>query len=251
MPALDATASTAVSGSFAPVWFIYLNLSGDPLRVTTFKDDVTFGASETGDSDLDGNTFVAWGGQLLDVGDISNSDSGSDTMTITLSGIVSLDTDLLNDIGDKTLWQGRECRIWHLAYDASGETVQGGVCPFYTGYMSSVKLVTEPEQQVIQLSVENWLAAFNQPSNRSYLNQKDYDSADTSAQATIAASNGMRRDGGASPGSGGVPGPGTGGSITGGGFPSSYPSLSGDLGGGGAYGGWGSGGVSTGAINRV
>jgi len=201
VPDLDSTAIAAVEGDFAPGWFIYLDINGDPLRVTNVGVDVAF--TGTGDADLDGFTFTSFGGQLLDVGDISNSDSGSDTLSITLSGIVNLDTTLINEIGDKTLWQGRTCRVWMHAYDTTGATAQGAVSPFYTGYMSSVRIVAAKDGQAIQLSVENWLTAFNAASNRSYLNQKDYDSSDTSAAATIAASNGLRRDSGAGAGSGG------------------------------------------------
>jgi hypothetical protein len=94
-----------------------------------------------------------------------------------------------------------------------------------------VKIMSEPNGQTIQLSIENWRSAFNDPSNRTYLNQKDYDSADTSAAASIAASNGLRRDTGAgtspgvAPGSpAGYGGSGTGsvGSMSGGSY-GSYP----------------------------
>lgn len=205
MPDLDSTAIAAVETTFAPGWFIFLDVDGDPVRVTNVGADITF--TSTGDADLDTFTFVSFGGQNLAVGDISNSDSGSDTLQITLSGIVSLDATLLAAIGDRTKWQGRTARIWMNAYDETGVTPQGAIAPFYTGYMSSVRLVSSPGgdgqngTQVIQVSIENWLAIFNAASNRSYLNQKDYDSADTSAAATIACSNGTMRNGGAAPGS--------------------------------------------------
>lgn len=199
MPELDSTAIAAVESSgFARAEFLLLDLADEPLRFTTFGQDTVISGS--GDSELDG-TYPAFGGQLINIGDVSNSDSGSDTLTVSLSGIQSIDTELLADIGDRTKWQGRLCRIWFRLYDESGVTPQGAIVPLYTGYMSSVRLISEPEQQIIELSVENWLAAFNQPSNRSYLNQSDYDSNDTSAQATLAASNGTRRDTGAAPGS--------------------------------------------------
>lgn len=240
MPTMDSTAKTAAAGSaFAAAYFIFLDIVGDPLRFTTFGVDTVVSAS--GDSELDG-TYPAFGGQLIDIGDVSNSDSGSEAMTITLSGIVSIDTTLLNEIGDVTKWRGRTCRIWCRLYDETGVTAQGAIFPLYTGYASSVKIVTEPEQQVIQLSVENWRAAFNAPSNRTYQGQKDYDAADTSAAATLAASNGMRRDtGGAGAGAPGAPGDmGPGGNSGG--------SLSGN-GVGGAYGNIGSDGITPGYIN--
>lgn len=218
MPDLDSTAQAATETTFAPGWFIFLDVDGDPVRVTNVGVDVAF--VSTGDADLDGFTFTSFGGQNLAVGDISNSDSGSDTLTIALSGILNLDTDLLTAIGDKATWQGRTARIWMNAYDETGATPQGAIAPFYTGYMSSVRIVSSPGgdgqngTQAIQVSIENWLAAFNAASNRSYLNQKDYDSADTSAAATLAASNGTMRNGGA--GSGGTSVGGGGGHIGGG-----------------------------------
>lgn len=203
MPDLDSTAKTAVAGpAFAPAWFIYLDIAGDPLRVTTFGADVV--VSGTGDADLDGQTFVAFGGKLIEVGDVGNSESGSDTLTITLSGIVSMDTTLVNEIGDKSKWQGRLCRLWFQLYDPSGVTAQGAIVHYYTGYMSSVRMTAAPKSQTIELSVENYLAYTTQASNRSYMNQKDYDPADTSAPATLAAANGLKSGGsGAVPGGGG------------------------------------------------
>jgi hypothetical protein len=203
MPTMDSTAKAAVAADFAPAWFIWLDISGDPLRVTTLGKNVTF--ASTGDVDLDGNTFLAFDGRAIDVGDVTNSENGSDTLAVTLSGIVTIDTTLINDIGNVALWQGRDCRIWCAVYDAAGVTQQGAIVPIYTGKMSSVKLLPSPKTQTIQLSVENYLAAFNQASNRSYQNQKDYDSADTSAQATLAAANAARHAGGAAS-SGTVPG---------------------------------------------
>ena len=68
-----------------------------------------------------------------------------------------------------------------------------------------------PKTQTIQLKVENYLAAFAHASNRSYLNQGDYDAADVSAAATISAANGARHGGGGGYSSGGGGGVGGGG----------------------------------------
>jgi hypothetical protein len=193
VPALDSGSAAAVAGSFAPAWFIWLDVLTDPVRVTNFGSNVTF--ASTGDSDLDGNTFTAFGGQFLEIGDVVNSDSGSDTLTITLSGIVTLDTTLLNALGNIADWQGRTCRVWFQVYDPTGTTAQGAIVPHYTGYMSAVSIMPGALSQTIQLSVENYLAAFNQASNRNYLNQSFYDAADTSAAATITAANGSVRGG--------------------------------------------------------
>lgn len=203
MPLLDPTAEAAVAAPFARADFLFLDIAGDPLRVTTHGKDVTF--TGTGDADLDGFTFVSFGGQLLDISNVGNADSGSDTRTITLSGILDMDLTLLDDIGNKALWQGRTVRTWFQLYDPNGATAQGAIVQDYTGYMSKVSVPTAPDSQKIVLSAENYLAFTTQASNRSLLNQKDYDPSDTSAGATIACSNGLSRSTGATA-STGVPG---------------------------------------------
>lgn len=208
MPTMDGTSSTALASNFAPAFFIYLNISGDPVRITTLGKDVTF--ASTGDADLDGFTFKAFDHRAIEIGDVANSDNGSDTLTVDLSGIVTIDTQLLTDIGTISLWQGRTCRLWFAVYDAAGVTQQGAIVPYYTGYMSSVSIMPSPKTQTIRLKVENYLAAFAHASNRSYLNQGDYDAADVSAAATISAANGAKHGGGAYGGGNSVGGSGSG-----------------------------------------
>jgi hypothetical protein len=188
MPAIDSTALAQIeTGAFGPAYFIWIDVLDDPIRITTFGQNVTF--ASTGDSDLDGNSFISFDHRAIQVGDVSNSDSGSDTLTVDLSGITGIDDTLMNEIATTGNWRGRTVRLWMQVYDPLGTTAHGAIVPYYTGYASTVKILPAPETQTIRLEVENYLAIFNQASNRSYLNQKDYDAADTSAQATLAAAN--------------------------------------------------------------
>lgn len=192
MPTLDSGQQSLIaSGGFAPAFLIYCNFSGDQLRVTTFGADQTF--ASTGDADLDGHTFTSFDGRALDISDVTNADTGSDTLTVTLSGIVGIDASLLADIATRSIWQGQDCRLWLILYDVTGTTQQGAVIPYYTGKMSSVHVQPGPKTASIVLTVENYLNDLNDASNRSYLNQSTYDSADVSAAATMAAANGARR----------------------------------------------------------
>lgn len=202
MPTLDATAKTAVAGSAASfAFFIWLDIVGDPLRITTLGADIT--PSGAGDAEFDGALFHAFDARAIRVGDVSNSENGSDTLEVELSGITSIPEDLMQEIADTTKWRGRTCRLWMRIYDETGTTPQGGYVPYYTGYASSVKVKPSPETQTILMEIENYLAGpAMQASNRSYLNQKDYDSTDTSAQATLAAAN-MGRGAAVKGGSGG------------------------------------------------
>lgn len=188
MPALDSTALTQVeSGQFAPAYFIWFDVLGDPIRITTFGQDVTF--ASTGDADLDGNLFHSFDHRAISVGDVSNTDNGSDTLTVTLSNIASIDSTLMAEIANTANWRGRTVRLWMQVYDPTGSTAKGAVVPYYTGYASSVKIMPAPDSQTIVLDVENYISLFSSASNRSYLNQSDYDAADVSAAATLAAAN--------------------------------------------------------------
>lgn len=185
MPTMDAAAAAALRlPVIAPSFLLFLDIAGDPIRATTFGQDLT--PAGTGDADLDGLTFSSVDSRVLQVSGVTHSEQGSDTVTVSLSGIVSIDTDLLNDVGDTSKWRGRLCRMWIRLYNEAN-TAQGQFFPYYTGYMSSVEIQPSPETQTILMKVENYLATFNQASNRSYLNQADYDPADTSAKASISS----------------------------------------------------------------
>lgn len=202
MPNLDTTAAAQVAAPvFAPAWFIWLDIVGDPIRATTYGQAVTF--SGTGDADLDGQTFaVPTDRSVISVGDVSFTESGSDSVSIFLSGIDSIDSVLMNAIGNRANWQGRTARLWLMVCDPSGAP-QGGVAAWYTGIMAAVDIHPSPTTQTIELRLENFVALIGQASNRSYLGQADYDPADTSAAATLAAANNARGAAGATVGGGG------------------------------------------------
>jgi hypothetical protein len=189
VPQMDNTAKAALEGSvIAPAFFIFLDIEDDPIRITTFGANVT--VTGNADAELNG-TYIAVDHRVLDISSVSHSDGGSDTVTVDLSGLVTIDSQLLSDIGDQSKWRGRPIRLWFRLHDEANAP-QGAFVPYYTGFASAVEIHPSPKSQVIRLKVENYLAAFNQASNRSYLNQKDYDPSDTSASASIAAANGAK-----------------------------------------------------------
>lgn len=187
----------------SPAYFAFLDLDGDPVRVTTAGFNVAFAA--TGDADLDGFTFDAVDPRFIEVGEVSYREGGSETLTCQLSGILDLDTDTLNLVGDKAKWQGRPARLWVLVRDADGNQ-QGAVVPYYSGYMSAIDILPSPQTQTIKLEIEHYLASQNSASNRTYLSQSRYDAADQSGRATTGSANA----GATGPGGGTVP-PGGGG----------------------------------------
>jgi hypothetical protein len=184
----DATASAALDAQhIRPVWFGFLDFDGDPVRANTSGGDITI--SGASDSDLN-YTFFGIHADIVEVSDIKIGESGTDTVTVRLSGLRGPDIDLMNTIGDISNWQGRTARLWRMIRDTNG-TQQGGIQPYYTGYMMSAGFEGDPESQSIAITIESYLAAFSQASNRTYLNQADYDPDDLTAQAIIAIANGV------------------------------------------------------------
>jgi hypothetical protein len=170
-----------------PVFFIWLDIDGDPVRVNTSGRNIT--PSGTGDVDLDGLAFDGIGGGLLDVSSVRFKEGGSESVTVTLSGIAGLDDDTLTQIENAANWRGREARLWRIVRNAAN-VQQGGYHAYYTGRIISLRHSGSVRGQVLTLTVESYLAMLSEASNRTYLDQERYDAGDLSAQATIAVANG-------------------------------------------------------------
>lgn len=189
MSRMDSTAAAALEQDvIRPVFFVYLDIVGDPLRANTSGATITL--TGTGDSDLDGIAYDGVSGTLVDIGPLKMKDGGSDAMSARLSGLVALDEDLLNIVGNRADWQGRVARLWRMIRSADG-TQQGAIQHYYTGYMVALDISGSPESQTIELTIESYLAAFSQASNRTYLDQESFDPGDLSARASIAIANGI------------------------------------------------------------
>jgi len=184
-------ASVALGEAYVrPILFAYLDIVGDPLRACSAGQSIAIAPGLTGDADLDGHTFDGINPQFVDIGSVKEKDGGSDTVSCKLSGLVGLDDSLLALIGDVTKWQGRTARLWWLIRDAANAD-RGAITPFYTGYMLALSITGSSSQQMIELSIESYLAAFSKASNRTYLSQEAFDPGDLSARAAIAIANGV------------------------------------------------------------
>ncbi|MGF3028148.1 hypothetical protein ACQVP2_35840, partial [Methylobacterium aquaticum] len=185
----DAAASAALNAAvIRPVFFCYLDIVGDPLRACTAGRTYSF--AQTGDPDLDGFDFDGIDPTVVDIGPVRNKDGGADAVTAKLSGIVTLDTDLLNVINNPVNWQGRTARLWRMIRDENGDQ-RGAVQHYYTGWMTSLAIGGSPDSQTINLTVESYLAAFSRASGRTYLDQDTFDPVDLSESASITVANGL------------------------------------------------------------
>ncbi len=222
---VDATTQAALNAQIVN-WrvLIYADFDGDVLRGTSGLYDKVISGS--GDSELDG-TYDSFNHELINVSAVKHNETGSDTVSISLGGlIVNLDylqerdgdyiftrdeelirvrsSDFLNIIGDKTRWQGRIARLWFYCVDEN-ETQIGSIIPYYTGYMNEVSIAGAPDSQIVTLTIENYLVSIAGAQNKTYLIQNIFDSGDLSGEAAISAANGMAAAGsyGYGPGGGG------------------------------------------------
>jgi hypothetical protein len=222
---VDATTQAALNAQIVN-WrvLIYADFDGDVLRGTSGLYDKVISGS--GDAELDG-TYDSFNHELINVSAVKHNETGSDTVSISLGGlIVNLDylqerdgdyiftrdeelirvrsSDFLNIIGDKTRWQGRIARLWFYCVDEN-ETQIGSIIPYYTGYMNEVSIAGAPDSQIVTLTIENYLVSIAGAQNKTYLIQNIFDSGDLSGEAAISAANGMAAAGsyGYGPGGGG------------------------------------------------
>ena len=188
----DAAAQVALAAQVRrPVTFCWLDIAGEPIRVTDAPYSFTF--TGTGDEDLDGFTFSAVDPRVVSVGDVKAKEGGSDTLTLSLSGLAGVDGETMNAIGNRANYQGRDARLWKAMLDPVTLARVGAIWPYFTGYMAVPKISGDRTSQTISLEIETYLAFFGQASNRTYLDQQLYDPADRSAELAIAIANGANR----------------------------------------------------------
>lgn len=202
--AIDATTQAALSAQVL-YWRVlcYADFVGDVLRATSSLYPKVISGS--GDAELDG-TYDPYDHELISVGAVTHQEEGSDTVTISLSGLIVNNSAFLNLVGNAANWQGRTARLWFFCVDED-ESQVGEIIPYYTGYMNDLALAGSPERQTVSLTIENYLASLSGAQGKTYLSQSEYDSGDTSAAASIAAANGLVEgtiSGGRSGGGGGA-----------------------------------------------
>jgi len=172
-----------------PGYIGFLDIVGDPIRVTTAPYNLSFSA--TGDADLDGQTFLAQDGVWMAVAPVENKEGGVGSVVVTLSGLTGLDDETLALINDAANWQGRRARLWAFMIGPDGAPV-GNVWAYYTGWMTVPKISGDRQRQTITMTIEGWQTYFSQASNRSWLSQSLFDPDDHSAELSIAIANGTR-----------------------------------------------------------
>jgi hypothetical protein len=189
---VDATTQAALEATVVN-WrvLIYADFVGDVLRGTSGLYNKTISGS--GDPELDG-TYDSFNHDLINVSSVKHNETGSDTVAISMSGLLVNNADFLAIIGDKSKWQGRIARLWFYCVDEN-ESQVGSVIPYYTGYMNEVSISGSANSQTVTLTIENYLASIAGAQNKTYLIQNIFDAGDLSGEAAISAANGMAEAG--------------------------------------------------------
>jgi hypothetical protein len=178
---------------------IYADFVGDVLRGTSgLYNKVVSGSA---DSELNG-TYDSFSHDLINVSPVKHNESGSDTVSIAMSGLIVNNADFLAIIGDKTKWQGRTARLWFYCVDQNENQI-GSIIPYYTGYMNEVSISGSADSQAVTLTIENYLVSITGAQNKTYLIQNIYDAGDLSGEAAVSAANGMAEAGNYNYGGGG------------------------------------------------
>jgi hypothetical protein len=178
---------------------IYADFVGDVLRGTSGLYNKV--VSGSGDSELNG-TYDSFSHDLINVSPVKHNESGSDTVSIAMSGLIVNNADFLAIIGDKTKWQGRTARLWFYCVDQNENQI-GSIIPYYTGYMNEVSISGSSDSQAVTLTIENYLVSITGAQNKTYLIQNIYDAGDLSGEAAVSAANGMAEAGNYNYGAGG------------------------------------------------
>lgn len=172
-----------------PPFLAWLDIVGDPVRATTWETSLRL--TGTGDPDLDGQLYSAVSPVMGSISGVKRATGGTETVTATLSGIVGPNSDLLNILGDETKWKGRLARLWFLTLNEAGDRV-GAVVPYYTGRMVGFSISGSATMQTAKITIESYLASLTAASNRTYLDQGDFVTGDSSASLTLAVANGAK-----------------------------------------------------------
>ena len=161
---VDATTQTALEAQIVN-WrvLVYADFVGDVLRGTSGLYDKVISGS--GDAELDG-TYESFDHNVIQVSAVKHNETGADTVSISMSGLVVNNAAFLAIIGDKAKWQGRTARLWFYCVDEN-ETQIGSIIPYYTGYMNEIGINGSPSSQTVTLTIENYFCLlYTSPSPR-------------------------------------------------------------------------------------
>lgn len=159
-----------------PVWILRLDIDTDPLYAWTGRGD--FSPTGTGDSALDGNTFIGLG-NIGKIGDIEDTENGSNTVQLVLPGVDLNETALQEVVLNERLWQNRQGWIWFGLLDTTYNTI---ISPtrVKTGRMDQMTVSGSGGTGTVTVALESHQSYVSQALNTRYSQQDELDATDTS-----------------------------------------------------------------------
>lgn len=159
-----------------PVWILRLDIDTDPLYAWTGRGD--FSPTGTGDSALDGNTFIGLG-NIGKIGDIEDTENGSNAVQLVLPGVDLNETALQEVVLNERLWQNRQGWIWFGLLDTTYNTI---ISPtrVKTGRMDQMTVSGSGSTGTVTVALESHQSYVSQALNTRYSQQDELDGTDTS-----------------------------------------------------------------------
>ena len=178
----DGTLGSYLDGSTITLAYILrMDIVGDPVFVWTGYGDLTFGASETGDSALDGQTFQGITHLIADISPVEDGQGGSNGVEVSLPGIDYNDEAMRQIVRDKRRWQFLPGRLWLVFLDNTTGAVVGKPVRLRSGKMDQIIVGEDDEGTgVVACTIESQQAYASEALNTRYSEQSDLDATDTS-----------------------------------------------------------------------
>lgn len=186
---LDSATSASLDNKIIPLAaIVYLDIENDPLFAWTGMGNLVFAAGQTGDSGLDGQTFIGTK-QVIEISGVSEGVGGSDSLEISLPGVDINDLALKQLITDKRRWQFRRALVWLMTLDPTTYAIVGKPFRIKTGRIDGMPYKESRGQGVVSCIIEGQQAYGDQPLNTRYSEQIDININDTSQKWAYSLAN--------------------------------------------------------------
>ena len=186
---LDSSTAAATGNPVLPIaTIIRLDIVGDPLFCWTGIGDLVFAPGATGDTALDGQTFLGTG-TAVEVGTATDGAGGSDSMDLALAGVSLSDPMLRQLIFNHNRWQFKPAYVWLVLLDPVTSAIVGKPFRIKTGRIDKMPYEESKGKGIIKCRIEGQQSYGNQPLATRYSEQKDIDPADISQDFVYSLAN--------------------------------------------------------------
>jgi hypothetical protein len=180
-PNTSGAVGDILEGEMIPLAFIIrLDIEGDPLFAWTGFGDLAFGAGETGDEALDGQTFEGITHLVAEIGVIQDSQGGSGALEISLPGVDLEEEAMRQVVYNQNAWQFKPAWVWLAVLDDNGSPI-GTPIRLKSGRIDQMPVEeTEDGQGSIRCIIESHQAYGSEALATRYSEQQEINPADTS-----------------------------------------------------------------------